>query len=79
MPFTPIGIVRALTLGWKSYFRTIKPLSVRKSDVQGLSSSLQHMFRGSYIVVIGESGYGKTCLIDTALNRQYGVVKISVS
>ena len=36
------------------------------------------MKKGSYIVVTGEKGNGKTCLIDTTLNRQLGVVKISV-
>jgi guanylate kinase len=37
------------------------------------------MKKGSYIVVTGEKGNGKTCLIDTTLNRHFGVVKISVS
>ncbi len=37
------------------------------------------MGKGSYIVVTGGKGNGKLCLIDTALNRQHGVVKLSVS
>ena len=37
------------------------------------------MEKGEYITVTGEKGIGKTCLIDTTLNRQLGVVKISVS
>jgi hypothetical protein len=37
------------------------------------------MQRGSYITVTGGKGNGKTCLIDTTLNRHFGVVKIGVS
>jgi ABC-type Mn2+/Zn2+ transport system ATPase subunit len=37
------------------------------------------MEKGSYITVTGGKGNGKTCLIDTTLNRHHGVVKISVS
>eukprot|EP01036_Dinobryon_divergens_P037822 gene37822-49551_t len=35
------------------------------------------MRKGSYIVVTGEKGNGKTCLINTTLNHHLGVVKIS--
>ena len=74
-----VGLVRALSLGFKSYLKTIYPLSVRASEIKQLNDSILRMKKGSYIVVTGEKGNGKTCLIDTALNRHLGVVKISVS
>ena len=75
----PVGIGRALTLGWRSYFRKNNPLSARTSEIRKITKSLVSMEKGSYLTVIGEKGEGKTCLIDTALNRQHGVVKIDVS
>ena len=74
-----VGLVRALSLGYKSYFKTTYPLSVRKSDINQLSDLLLWMEKGDYIPVTGGKGIGKTCLIDTTLNRHLGVVKISVS
>jgi hypothetical protein len=74
-----VGLVRALSLGFKSYFKTTYPLSVRASEIKKLNDSILWMEKGSYIVVTGEKGIGKTCLIDTTLNRHLGVVKISVS
>ena len=78
--FVPrFGLVRALSLGFKSYFKTTYPLSVRKSEIKQLNESILRMKKGSYITVTGGKGNGKTCLIDTALNCHLGVVKISVS
>ena len=74
-----VGLVRALSLGFKSYLKTIYPLSVRASEIKQLNDSILRMKKGSYIIVTGGKGNGKTCLIDTALNRHFGVVKISVS
>ena len=74
-----VGLVRALSLGFKSYFKTTYPLSVRKSEIKQLNDLILRMYKGSYIVVTGGNGNGKTCLIDTTLNRRLGVVKISVS
>ena len=74
-----VGLVRALSLGFKSYFETTYPLSVRKSEIKQLNDSIIRMKKGSYITVTGGKGNGKTCLIDTTLNRHLGVVKISVS
>ena len=74
-----VGFGRAITLGWRSYFKTTSPLSVRKSEIQQLNDSILCIRKGSYITVIGGKGNGKSCLIDTTLNRHFGVVKISVS
>eukprot|EP01036_Dinobryon_divergens_P036237 gene36237-47134_t len=72
-----VGLVRALSLGFKSYFKTTYPLSVRASEIKQLNDSILRMKKGSYITVTGGKGNGKTCLIDTTLNRHLGVVKIS--
>jgi hypothetical protein len=74
-----VGPGRALTLGWRSYFKSTHPMSVRSSDVNELKYFLVRMKRGSFITYTGGKGLGKSCLIDTALNRLVGVVKISVS
>jgi len=74
-----VGLVRALSLGFKSYFTTTYPASVRASEIKQLNDSILRMKKGSYITVTGGKGNGKTCLIDTTLNRHFGVVKISVS
>jgi len=74
-----VGLVRALSLGFKSYLKTAYPLSARKSDINQLSDSLLWMEKGHYITVTGGKGIGKTCLIDTTLNRHLGVVKVCVS
>ena len=75
----PVGLVRALSLGFKSYLKTTYPLSVRATEIKQLNDSLLRMKKGRYITVTGEKGNGKTCLIDTSLNGHLGVVKISVS
>jgi hypothetical protein len=74
-----VGLVRALSLGFKSYFKTTYPLSVRASEIKQLNDSILRMKKRSYITVTGGKGNGKTCLIDTTLNRHLDVVKISVS
>ena len=74
-----VGLVRALSLGFKSYIQTTYPLSVRASEIKQLNDSILRMKKGRYITVTGGKGNGKTCLIDTTLNRHLGVVKISVS
>lgn len=74
-----IGFGRALMLGWKSYFKVTYPLSVRTSEIKKLRELIPSLEKGSYITVIGGKGYGKSCLIDTTLNYQHGVVKIDVS
>ena len=74
-----VGLARVLSLSFKNFFETTYPLSVRKYEIKQLSDSLMCMDKGDYIIVTGGKGIGKTCLIDTTLNRRLGVVKISVS
>ena len=74
-----VGLVRALTFGWESYFKKSYPLSVRATEIKRLNESILSMEKGSYITVIGGKGNGKSCLIDTTLNGHLGVAKIGVS
>jgi hypothetical protein len=63
-----VGLRRAISLGWRSYFKTTSPLSVRESEIQQLTKSITMMVKGKYIAVVGGKGNGKSCLIDTTLN-----------
>ena len=63
---------------FKSKFRSASPYSVREEEIKFLRSKLESFDRGSYVVVTGGTGLGKTCLIDSVLNRYGGVVTISV-
>ena len=74
-----VGLVRGLALGWRSAVKTTYPQSVRTADFLALTESLQYLEKGQYIAVIGGKGNGKSCLIDSCLNRTYGVIKTSVS
>ena len=74
-----IGVLRAFTVGLRSYFKSSYPISVRKDEINFLSDSLQSLKRGRYIAVTGGKGIGKTNAIDTALNGYLGVTKFSVS
>ena len=73
-----VGLVRALTLGWRSAIKMTYPLSVRTAEIDALKESLQSLQQGQYVTVLGRKGSGKSRLIDTALNRTYGVIKTSV-
>lgn len=74
-----VGLVRALTLGLRSAIKTTNPLSVRTPEIVALRETLQSLQKGQYVTVIGGKGNGKSCLIDSCLNRTFGVVKTSVS
>ena len=63
----PVGLVRALSLGFKSYLRL--PILCRASEIKHLNDSILRIKKGSYITVTGGKGNGKTSLIDTTLNH----------
>lgn len=73
-----VGLGRAVTLAFRSCFRKTYPLSVRKSEIDQLYNSIDSMEKGSYIIVTGSKGIGKSCLLDSCLNHDGGVVKIMV-
>ena len=74
-----IGVLRAFTVGLRSYFKSSYPISVRKDEIKFLRVCLQSSTRGDYIAVTGGKGIGKSNAIDTALRGYFGVVKFSVS
>ena len=74
-----IGVLRAFTVGLRSYFKSSYPISVRKDEIKILRAGLQSLIRGRYIAVTGGKGIGKSNAIDTALRGYFGVTKFSVS
>lgn len=74
-----VGLVRALTLGWRSTFTRTTPQSVRTAEIVVLQEDLQSLEKGQYVTVIGGKGNGKSRLIDTTLNHTFGVIKTSVT
>ena len=75
-----VGLVRAIKLKYHSkLFGVSRPKSVRTSEMNELSNTINTLDKGQYITVIGGKGNGKSCLIDTALEHTPGVVNTSVS
>ena len=75
-----VGLVRAIKLKYHSkLFGVSRPKSVRTSEMNELSNTINTLDKGQYITVIGGKGNGKSCQIDTALEHAPGVVKTSVS
>jgi ABC-type Mn2+/Zn2+ transport system ATPase subunit len=46
--------------------------------VQRVRDIVSKLEGGSYLVVTGPNGVGKSCILSTALHRRWGVVTISV-
>lgn len=60
-----------------SRFRTYRPLSVREKDLAQLRG---HVWDGgSYVVITGITGVGKSCLIESFISEMGGVVECHVS
>lgn len=68
------GPLRAVMFALGSRFATATDQSVRTDSVRALLNALTHCKRGQYIVVTGSKGVGKTCIIETALQRTCGVI-----
>lgn len=75
-----IGPMRAVALALRSRFASADRVSLRHADIMALKSSMAVIENSasSYIVVRGPKGVGKTCLIDTVLQRTCGVVYVQV-
>ncbi len=80
LPFAPkIGFGRACMLGIRSIFNKPCKQSQRETDIEIIlreyvnNKSLQP---DQYIIVQGQKGIGKTCAIETALQRTFGVTFI---
>lgn len=73
------GPVGAISLALRSKLRTpVGPPSDRVKDIAGLSRLLNAIGRGerAYIVVTGQKGVGKTCLIETVTAHKCGVLRV---
>ena len=75
------GPGRALVLALRSLAATLPaPQSARTSDVAALRRKLAaNSAQRRYVVVQGPKGVGKSCAIDTALQRTCGVVVVEVA
>lgn len=76
-----VGPLRALSLALKSkYFGPkVEFKSVREENITKIQSALRFKTANSYIVVVGDKGVGKSCMIETALQGMKGVVSIGIS
>ena len=72
------GPGRCVVLGLKSLFSFLPAKSVRKADIENVLAKISKLRGGKYLVVTGGKGFGKSCLIQTALHRHFGVVHINV-
>jgi len=77
LPFAPkIGLGRACMLGIRSKFTKPQKQSQRKSDIEIILRKYvnnKSLEADQYLVVQGQKGIGKTCVIRTALQRTFGV------
>ena len=74
------GPGRALALALRSRLvRAPSPQSARAADLLALRDTLASTSPGRYVVVQGPKGVGKTCVVETALQRTCGVVVIEVA
>ena len=78
-----VGFSRALRLGFRhiirNKFQGASPQSVRTDEVAYLKDQIKTLDSGQYIVVTGGKGIGKTCMINTTLLNEFGVVNYGVS
>jgi hypothetical protein len=52
--------------------------SVREAEVDVVRSKLSSLSGESYVVVRGPKGVGKTCIVDTVLEKRPGVLRLDV-
>ena len=86
VPAIGLGLVpragpgRALALALRSRLaRAPSPQSARAADVLALRETLASTSQGRYVVVRGPKGVGKSCVVETALQRTCGVVVVEVA
>jgi putative protein kinase ArgK-like GTPase of G3E family len=73
------GPGRALARALRSRLaRAPSPQSARAADVLALRETLANISQGRYVVVQGPKGVGKSCVVETALQRTCGVVVVEV-
>ena len=74
-----VGPGRAFVLGLSSrIFLRAKTVSQRTVEVEKMRTALSNANRDQYVVVAGPKGVGKTCIVETATERTFGVVSVYV-
>jgi hypothetical protein len=74
-----VGVGRSTILALKSTFSSLSTSSARKLDMSVLCRKIGSLSHGQYILVTGDKGLGKSCLIETALHRKFAVIYIRAS
>jgi hypothetical protein len=74
-----VGVGRAFVLAWSPVFSSLPTRCIRNFDIKKLQNTLDSLAGGSYMVVTGGKGFGKSCMIQTALHRRLGVINVGVS
>jgi hypothetical protein len=59
-------------------FLRAKTVSQRTVEVEKMRTALSNANKDQYVVVAGPKGVGKTCIVETATERTFGVVSIDV-
>ena len=74
-----VGPGRAFILALDSrLFLRAKPVSQRKEELSKLRKVLSNAHTDQYVVVVGPKGVGKTCVVNTATEKTFGVVSVRV-
>ena len=74
-----VGPLRAVVLALHSkFFRKVDTKSCRVKSVATLKKKLAGTSKSSYIVVEGDKGVGKSCMIDTAVMGAKGVMDVTI-
>ena len=87
--FAPrVGPLRAIVLAFRSKVRpSADPFTNRKEELERLYKLMnvilsflhQVVSRQQYIVVFGQKGAGKSCLVNSATSRTCGIINIEIS
>lgn len=67
-------IGRAFYLAIRSKFQSPEIKSVRKEDIKNIEKNIFDMKRGTYLVIKGPKGVGKTLMLSTCLQKRIGVI-----
>ena len=74
-----VGPGRAFVLGLSSrIFLRAKTVSQRTKEVEKMRTALSNANKDQYVVVAGPKGVGKTCIVETATERTFGVMSVRV-
>jgi len=72
-----VGPGRAVLLGLSRIFRRAETVSQR-TEVEKVRTALSNCNEDQYVVVAGPKGVGKTCIVETATEKTFGVVSVNV-